>query len=163
VLAVRTCRTRGVEYESSQTLPGFHAHALEALVEIASFLSTRFPDLFKVRRTTYVAEKPETHGDSISGREAGAIVAVENVVTGEKWDFAEIEARNGAEWNPMAVAGCACPIALSCDDDSDVASLPVLLQDDLAVMVEREDGHYVFQAGSFCTAGSSSSLLSPSR
>jgi hypothetical protein len=35
------------------------------------------------------------------------------VVTGEKWDFAEIAARDGAEWNPMAVAGCASLLARS--------------------------------------------------
>ena len=33
-------------------------------------------------------------------------------------------------------------------------AFPVLQQDDLAVMVEDENGEYIFQAGSICTAGS---------
>ncbi|GAA5848877.1 hypothetical protein JCM8547_006375 [Rhodosporidiobolus lusitaniae] len=134
VLSVRTRRTLTPSYTSTRTLPGFHSHALEALVEIASFLSTRYPALFSVTRTPYVDGKEETYGDSIVGKEGGAVVAVENKVTGEKWDFMKIEEREGREWNPMAVAG-------------------LLLQDDLAVMVEDEQGHYRFQAGSICTAG----------
>lgn len=56
--------------------------------------------------------KEETYGDSISGEEAGAIVAIENVVTGEKWDLKEIEARDGPEWDPMAIAGRASSSSL---------------------------------------------------
>ncbi|GAA6037822.1 hypothetical protein JCM8097_005056 [Rhodosporidiobolus ruineniae] len=134
ILSIRTRRTHDPSIVSSLTQPGFHAHALEALVEIASFLSTRFPKLFKVTRTPYVAGDETTYGDSVVGKEGGAIVAIENCVTGQKWDLREIEEKEGPEWNPMAIAG-------------------QLTQDDLAVMVEREDGHYCFQAGSICTAG----------
>ncbi|GAA5914487.1 hypothetical protein JCM6882_003037 [Rhodosporidiobolus microsporus] len=134
ILGVRTARTADASLRCTSTQPGFHAHALEALCEIASYMSTRFPQLFKVTRTAYSPKKPETWGDSIVGKEGGAIVAVENCLTGEKFNFAEIEAKEGKDWNPMRVAG-------------------LLLQDDLAVMVEDEQGHYRFQAGSICTAG----------
>lgn len=69
-------------------------------------MSARYPDLFKVTRANYDAEKPETWGDSLVGQEGGAVVSVKNEVTGEFFDFKEIEAREGAEWNPMKVAGC---------------------------------------------------------
>ncbi|GAA5827321.1 hypothetical protein JCM11251_003764 [Rhodosporidiobolus azoricus] len=134
ILSVRTARTSDPSLVCTKTLPGYHAHALEALVEVASFLSTRFPALFKVTRSAFDAKKPETWGDSIVGKEGGAIVAVQNCLTGENFDFKEIEAKEGEDWNPMRVAG-------------------LLLQDDLAVMVEDEQGHYRFQAGSICTAG----------
>ncbi|BGP17367.1 hypothetical protein JCM10213_003411 [Rhodosporidiobolus nylandii] len=134
IISVRQRRTYDPSYKSTATQPGYHAHALECLCEIASFLSVRFPELFKVTRTTYVPGKPETYGDSIVGEEGGAVVAVENCVTGEKFDFAELEAKEGKEWNPMKVAG-------------------LLLQDDIALMVEDEQGQYRFQAGSICTAG----------
>lgn len=106
MLSVRTSRTRDPNLLCAKTQPGFHAHALETLVELASWLSTRYPALFKVTRTAYDAKKPETWGDSIVGKEGGAIVAVENCLTGEKFDFKKIEAREGLEWNPMQVAGC---------------------------------------------------------
>ncbi|GAA5921925.1 hypothetical protein JCM1841_004997 [Sporobolomyces salmonicolor] len=134
ILKVRTERTLDLSLQSTATQPTFHAHALEALCEIASFLSTRFPQLFRVARATYDPRHPATHGDSIVGPEGGAVVAVDNLVTGERFDFAEIEATEGPEWNPMRVAG-------------------LLLQDDLAVMVEDEQGHYRLRAGSICTAG----------
>ncbi|GAA6021605.1 hypothetical protein JCM10207_005083, partial [Rhodosporidiobolus poonsookiae] len=134
VLALRTKRTLDPTYQSTATRPGFHAHALEALCEIASFLSVRFPNLFKVTRTAYVADKSETHGDSIVGKEDGAVVAVHNLITGERFNFKEIERRMGPEWNPMAVAG-------------------MLVPDDLAVMVDDGTGNYRLQAGSICTAG----------
>ncbi|GAA6025433.1 hypothetical protein JCM10207_005402 [Rhodosporidiobolus poonsookiae] len=133
-LAIRKSRTHDPSLMSSATLPGFHAHALEALCEIASFLATRDPQLFKVKRAKYDPSKPETFGDSIVGKEAGAVIAVENVVTGDKFDFAEIEARDGKDWNPMKYAG-------------------MLTQDDLALMVEDSQGHYRLQGGSICTAG----------
>ncbi|GAA6039359.1 hypothetical protein JCM8097_002815 [Rhodosporidiobolus ruineniae] len=138
MLEVRTRRTRGTDPElrSTATQPGFHAHALEALCELASFLSTRFPQLFKVKRTPYVPGDESTYGDSIVGIEGGAIVSVENCVTGERWDFKEIEAKEGKEWDPFKIAG-------------------LLTQDDLVLMVEdpTADGQYRFRAGSVCTAG----------
>lgn len=141
--------------ESTKTQPGFHAHALEALCEVASFLALRFPQLFVVERATYVAGDERTHGDSTAGVEAGAIKVVKNLVTGETFDFAAIEAAEGPEWNPMRVAGGAhdCPSAALPVILIEVASA-ALLQDDLALMVEDEEtGQYRFQAGSICTAG----------
>ncbi|GAA6008821.1 heme-dependent oxidative N-demethylase family protein [Rhodotorula paludigena] len=134
-VSIRTQRMSEPALESTKTQPGFHAHALEALCEVASFLALRFPQLFVVERATYVAGDESTHGDSTVGVEAGAIKVVKNLVTGETFDFVAIEAAEGPEWNPMRVAGS-------------------LLQDDLALMVEDEEtGQYRFQAGSICTAG----------
>ena len=90
---------------SSRTQPGYHAHALESLVEMASFLSLRFPKLFTVERTSYVRSDPSSHGDSTAGKEAGAIRVIHNHVTGEVWDLEVVERAEGPEWDPMRVAG----------------------------------------------------------
>ncbi|GAA5922917.1 hypothetical protein JCM3775_006185 [Rhodotorula graminis] len=133
-IKLRAARMADPSLMSSHTRPGYHAHALETLVEIASFLSQRFPKLFVVDRTPYNAADSKTHGDSVAGAEAGAIKGIRNLVTGDVWDLEAIEREEGPEWNPMRVVGH-------------------LLQDDLAVMVEDENGEYRFQAGSICTAG----------
>ncbi|GAA5872944.1 hypothetical protein JCM3774_004882 [Rhodotorula dairenensis] len=134
-LKVRAARTANTELQSTATMPGFHAHALETLCEIASFLAARFPQLYTVTRAQYNPSDPHTYGDSTVGEEKGAVTGIANLITGETFDFAAIEASEGPDWNPMRVAG-------------------LLLQDDLALMVEDEEtGHYVFRAGSICTAG----------
>ncbi|GAA5902050.1 hypothetical protein JCM8208_006673 [Rhodotorula glutinis] len=133
-IKLRAARMADPALMSSHTRPGHHAHALETLVEIASFLSLRFPKLFTVSRTPYVAADSSTHGDSAAGAGAGAVKVIHNLVTGDVWDLEAIEREEGPEWNPMRVAGH-------------------LLPDDLAVMVEDENGEYRFQAGSICTAG----------
>ncbi|KAK4705129.1 hypothetical protein P7C70_g1080, partial [Phenoliferia sp. Uapishka_3] len=106
---------------------------MECLSEIASFLAARYPHLFEVTRATFQAAKPETHGDSLVGEQGGAVRTVKNLVTGEFWDFNQLD-KEDPGWNPMKIAG-------------------LLQQDDLACMVEGEDGQYFFQAGSICTAG----------
>ncbi|GAA5919541.1 hypothetical protein JCM6882_002909 [Rhodosporidiobolus microsporus] len=134
VHSVKTERTNDPSLLCTTTLPGHHAAALEGLCEICSFLSVRFPLLFKVERASYDADKPETHGDSVVGKESGAIIAVETCITGEKFDFRQIEEEEGPEWNPMRVAG-------------------LLLEDGVIVLVEDEQGQYRFQASSMCTSG----------
>ncbi|GAA5922548.1 hypothetical protein JCM1841_006196 [Sporobolomyces salmonicolor] len=136
-LALRHSRTTQLGPKVTRTLPGYHDHALEVLCEIASFLSVRFPRLFGVARMKYDPADERTFGDSIAGAEAGAITSVQNMVTGETFDFEVLEEREGREWNPMRVAG-------------------LLLQDDLALMVQdpSSGGQYRFVAGSVCTAGS---------
>ncbi|TNY24390.1 hypothetical protein DMC30DRAFT_413325 [Rhodotorula diobovata] len=133
-IRLRATRMSDPSLVSSRTQPGYHAHALESLVEMASFLSLRFPKLFTVERTSYVRSDPSSHGDSTAGKEAGAIRVIHNHVTGEVWDLEVVERAEGPEWDPMRVAGH-------------------LVQDDLAVVVEDENGEYRFQAGSVCTAG----------
>ncbi|KAK4058076.1 hypothetical protein OIO90_000815 [Microbotryomycetes sp. JL221] len=115
-------------------MPGFHSHALEVLLELASFLSTRYPRQFAVTRSMYDIEKRETWGDSISGQEAGRIKVIRNLITGEEFDLMKIENEEGPEWNPMKVAGLLTP-------------------DDLVVMIEDDNGEYRFQAGSVVAAG----------
>ncbi|GAA5871021.1 hypothetical protein JCM1840_007572 [Sporobolomyces johnsonii] len=136
-LALRQSRTTQLGPKVTRTLPGYHSHSLEALCEIASFLSVRFPCLFEVTRVKYDPADERTFGDSIVGEEAGSVAAVKNLVTGETFDVGEIEEKEGSEWNPMQVAG-------------------LLLQDDLALMVQDppSGGQYRFVAGSICTAGS---------
>ncbi|GAA5851708.1 hypothetical protein JCM8547_001180 [Rhodosporidiobolus lusitaniae] len=119
---------------ATATLPGYHDHALEALREICSFLSTRFPRLFTVERLPYIPHDSTTHGDSVVGKEAGAICKIENKITGDIFDFRRIEAEEGPEWNPIKIAG-------------------LLLMDDIVILVEGDDGQYRFQAGSNCTPG----------
>ncbi|KPV74549.1 uncharacterized protein RHOBADRAFT_28115 [Rhodotorula graminis WP1] len=113
-IKLRAARMADPSLMSSHTRPGYHAHALETLVEIASFLSQRFPKLFVVDRTPYNAADSKTHGDIDSP---------------------------GLSLHPGAVTDSPCTVRAD------------LLQDDLAVMVEDENGEYRFQAGSICTAG----------
>ncbi|GAA5992852.1 hypothetical protein JCM10908_001374 [Rhodotorula pacifica] len=105
-LKVRAARTANPELQSTATMPGYHAHALETLCEIASFLALRFPQLYTVTRGRYDPSDPKTYGDSTAGEENGAVTGVANLITGETYDFAAIEASEGPEWNPMRVAGC---------------------------------------------------------
>lgn len=94
-------------------MPGYHAHALETLCEIASFLAARFPQLYTVTRARYDPADERTHGDSVVGEEKGAVTGIANLITGETFDFAAIEAREGPEWNPMRVAGCESALGIS--------------------------------------------------
>ncbi|KAI5476635.1 hypothetical protein MNV49_007413 [Pseudohyphozyma bogoriensis] len=131
---IRSQRTRDQKDLATVTLPGFRPHAFECLVEMASFLAARYPQMYRVERRKYDAEKEETWGDSLVGKEGGAVKLVRNLATNEVFDFDEIERVEGKDWNPMKVAG-------------------LLQMDDLAVMVEAADGQYFFQSGSICTAG----------
>lgn len=157
---LRAARMADRSLMSSHTRLGYHAHALEALVELASFLSLRFPKLFTVERTPYIAVDSSTHGDSAAGLQAGAVKVIHNLVTGDVWDLEAIEREEGPDWNPMRVAGRESPAEYTVRQGAVADPLPAaladLLQDDLAVMVEDENGEYRFQAGSICTAGASS-------
>lgn len=122
--AIRLQRTLQQGSLATTTLPGYHAPALECLQEMSSFLSIRYPHLFTVTRASYVCEDEATHGDSLVGEEGGAVIGIKNLITGEDWDFIKIEREEGADWNPMKIAG-------------------LLIEDDLAVMVEGDDGQYL--------------------
>ncbi|ORY88449.1 hypothetical protein BCR35DRAFT_301583 [Leucosporidium creatinivorum] len=133
-LKIRAQRTLDRGKLVTDTQPGFHPHALECLNELCSFLAARYPSLYKVTRCSVDAEKEATWGDSIAGKEAGAVVGIENSATGERFNWKEERDREGDEWNPMRVAG-------------------LLVPDDLALMLEDENGEYVLRAGSIATAG----------
>lgn len=77
---------------------------MECLSEIASFVAARYPQLFEVTRAVYDAAKPETHGDSLVGDAGGAVRTVRNLITGEFWDFDQLD-REDPGWNPMRIAG----------------------------------------------------------
>ena len=108
-LEVRRRRTLAQDDEGGEmatgTLPGYRLHALEGLAEMCSFLAARHPTLYKVTRANYDAEKPETHGDSLVGDAGGAVRSIRNCVTGDYWDFDELD-RQEPDWNPMKIAGC---------------------------------------------------------
>ncbi|SCV70970.1 BQ2448_3732 [Microbotryum intermedium] len=122
-IVARRTRTQGEE--ANRVMPGYRPQAFECLVEMASYLAVRYPQYFVVNRFKYDAKDEYTWGDSLSGKEAGCIAVIENKLTGDVFDFAEIEKLEGKDWNPMKVAA-------------------LLTEDDLAVMCE---------AGSICTAG----------
>lgn len=103
--AIRHERTTTRGDLATRTLPGYHAQALECLLEIASYLSFRYPELFTVTRAAYDPSRPETYGDSLVGDEGGAVTSIHNRITDERWDFVEIEKRDGPNWNPMYYAG----------------------------------------------------------
>ena len=103
--AIRLERTNSRGELATRTLPGYHAQALECLLEICSYLAVRYPSLFIVTRAPFNPADPRTHGDSLVGDEGGAVTSIRNVITGEFWDFEEIERRDGPDWNPMRYAG----------------------------------------------------------
>lgn len=122
------------EYLSYKTVPEYRTHALECLLEVCSFLAQRYPDTFAVTRRRFDVADGATHGDSIAGERAGAVASITNHLTGEHFDFAQIEQDEGPAWDPMRVAS-------------------VLTEDDLVVMVEDASGEYRFRAGTACTPG----------
>lgn len=87
-------------------MPGFLPHAEECLLEMCAFLASRYPEVFQIKRMKYVAEKEETHGESIGGKEAGAVSEITNCLTGESYNFVELRQTEGERWNPMKYAGC---------------------------------------------------------
>ncbi|KAI5480555.1 hypothetical protein MNV49_000251, partial [Pseudohyphozyma bogoriensis] len=130
-LSIRKERTTVRGMRANITLDGFRPAALEVLCELASFLSTRYPSVIAVNRRDYVSSDPSTYGDSLVGKEGGAVSKIENLITGDVFDFDKLD----EDFCPMRIAG-------------------LLMQDDLAVMVEDESGEYRLQAASICTAGS---------
>lgn len=68
-------------------------------------MSIRYPHYFTVTRAQYVQGKEASYGDSLVGEEAGAVIGIKNLITGEDWDFVKIEQEEGPDWNPMKIAG----------------------------------------------------------
>lgn len=104
-LKIRKDRTETRGQLAHRCLPGYLAHAEECLAEMCAFLAGRYPECFKIRRTSYIPADPATHGESIGGKEAGAIVEIHNGLTGDTFNFEELRKIEGAEWNPMKYAG----------------------------------------------------------
>lgn len=121
---------------------------------MCAFLAHRYPEAFTIKRGRYEARDSTTHGESIGGKEAGAIIEIENRLTGDSFNFEELRKSEGPAWNPMKYAGRALILVSLTEEWTDgLYCCAVLQQDDLAVMVEDENGEYRFQAGSICTAG----------
>ena len=134
MVGIRKHRTLTRGTKAHRTQPGYLPQAEECLQEICSFLAAKFPSCFTVSRVKFDRYDAASEGDSISGKEAGAVSSIANLITGDFFDFTKLRLEEGEAWNPMRYAG-------------------LLLQDDLAVMVEDVNGEYRFQAGSICLAG----------
>lgn len=108
IMAVRAERTKARGKKAERCQPGYLAYAEECLQEMSSFLAARYPGCFTVKRAVYSPDDVQTWGDSIVGREGGAIVAITNHITGDHFDFAQLRMEEGDQWNPMKYAGCRC-------------------------------------------------------
>lgn len=100
------------------------ACAKEVLSEMASYLAIKYPSLYRVEYGPLKTPTGEAFDVDSSGNSFVKdlrVKTVEMVETGEKWDVDEED--------PMKLCG-------------------LLLQDDLAIMQEREDGQVYFVAGS---------------
>ncbi|KDE09162.1 hypothetical protein MVLG_00875 [Microbotryum lychnidis-dioicae p1A1 Lamole] len=97
-------RTRTQGEEANRVMPDFRPQAFECLVEMASYLAIRYPRYFTVKRVKYDEQDESSWGDLLSGKEAGCVRVIENKITEDVFDFAEIERVEGKEWNPMRVA-----------------------------------------------------------
>jgi len=106
-----------------KTDPRAWGAAVELLEEMAGYLSERYPSLFSLETTT-------TTTTTDAGKE---IILLKNLVTNEEFDVGSLT-RNGEKEDPMTL--CAR-----------------LVQDDLAIMMEGEDGQYYLLAGAILLAG----------
>jgi Haem-dependent oxidative N-demethylase, alpha subunit-like len=86
-------------------------------------VAKRYPQVFRVHRVSDDGDLGG--GDSIVGNDGGRVKTIEILPTGDKWDL-DVD-------DPMTVAG--------------------LLADDIAIMVEGDDGRYYMRAGSICVPG----------
>ncbi|GJJ08284.1 hypothetical protein Clacol_002494 [Clathrus columnatus] len=123
-LAIRKSRLKTRGDKVVRTLPGAERATLEVCTELASYLAHRYPSVFRVERA--YDSGGLGCGDSLVGPNGGRVKTIEIIPTGDKWDLDHDD--------PMIVAG--------------------LLADDLAIMMEGEDGLYYMQAGSICVPGS---------
>ena len=73
---------------------------------MCAFLAHRYPEAFIIKRGRYDSKNSATHGESIGGEAAGAIVQIENRLTGDVFDFEKLRESEGAAWSPMKYAGC---------------------------------------------------------
>lgn len=78
---------------------------------MCAFLASRYPEAFTVKRSKYIPGDLSTHGESIGGKQAGAIVEITNNLTGDVFNFEELRKNEGSAWNPMKYAGCTYTLA----------------------------------------------------
>lgn len=108
-----------------KTAPEAMDAACELLEELARYLPERYPELYK---KIVVMEEGEERGDD--GGEGESVVGLENRVTGETFHVR----RDMLEEDPMQLAAR-------------------LVQDDIAIMIEKPDGQYYLLAGCILLAG----------
>lgn len=102
---IRKDRTNTRGDKAHRCLPGYLAHAEECLAEMCAFLAHRYPEAFTIKRGRYDPRDPTTHGESIGGKETGAVIEIENRLTGDTFNFEELRKSEGSAWNPMKYAG----------------------------------------------------------
>ncbi|EGO01567.1 hypothetical protein SERLA73DRAFT_176926 [Serpula lacrymans var. lacrymans S7.3] len=103
--------------------------AKELLYEIGEYLSRRHPSCFVVTRHTAEQPWPQINGLSLGWEGLPPIHTIIVVATGKTYQFDGLEGEEA-----MRVAA-------------------LLIQDDIAIMIEGSDGRYYFQAGAICVPG----------
>ncbi|KAF8304832.1 hypothetical protein DL93DRAFT_2090079 [Clavulina sp. PMI_390] len=148
--------TNVVRTEEPKTgIPGGALPAKELVHEMAEYLSRRFPQMYTVTRKAPLPGDFGWYGEGeIKTIRIHAPAPAANGSLDESGHDDEahrgrpVGSRDSAEgYNP----GVDVTYDLDVEDPMSVAGL--LVQDDLALMVEGSDGRYYFQAGSICLAG----------
>ncbi|EIW77884.1 hypothetical protein CONPUDRAFT_92213 [Coniophora puteana RWD-64-598 SS2] len=134
VVRVLDDRTEGVQ------IRGGAEAAKELVYEIAEYLSRRYPSTFSVTRYAQ-SEKATTSPPSVGGLPLAwdglsPIKTITIVPLGETYDLSVLESMSGTDMGEEAMRICA-----------------MLVQEDLAIMIEGDDGQYYFQAGAILIPG----------
>ncbi|KAH7931382.1 hypothetical protein BV22DRAFT_1027620 [Leucogyrophana mollusca] len=124
------------ELENAQVGGGADA-AKELLYELAEYLPRRYPAVFSItRHPSGSSHVPEIGGVPLSWDGLPPIKTIEVGPTGARFDLSVLEGMEGVEMGEEAMR---------------IAAL--LVQEDIALMIEGSDGKYYFQAGAICIPG----------
>lgn len=131
--AVRVLPAR--EDESVKVQSGAWA-AKELVYELAEYLPRRYPSSFRITRLPNGAPAPSIGGIPLAWGRQQPVKTIEAVETGEKFDLGVLESLDDVEMGEEAMRITA-----------------MLVQEDMAIMIEGTDGKYYFQAGAICIPG----------
>ncbi|KAG0699843.1 hypothetical protein DFH29DRAFT_27462 [Suillus ampliporus] len=131
--AVRVLPAR--EDESVKVQSGAWA-AKELVYELAEYLPRRYPSSFRITRLPNGAPAPSIGGIPLAWGRQQPVKTIEAVETGENFDLGVLESLDDVEMGEEAMRITA-----------------MLVQEDMAIMIEGTDGKYYFQAGAICIPG----------
>ncbi|KAH7916724.1 hypothetical protein BJ138DRAFT_995089 [Hygrophoropsis aurantiaca] len=125
------------ELDKGHVVSGGADAAKELLYELAEYLPRRYPAVFSTTRHASAAGcVPAIGGIPLSWEGLPPIKTIEVHSTGQKFDLSLLEGMQGVEMGEEAMRMAA-----------------LLVQEDIALMIEGSDGKYYFQAGAICIPG----------
>ncbi|KAJ8589892.1 hypothetical protein M405DRAFT_191594 [Rhizopogon salebrosus TDB-379] len=122
--------------DESVKIQGGALAAKELVYELAEYLSRRYPSNFRITRLAKGAPTPSIGGVPLAWGQQQPVQTIEVLETGDKFDLGVLEGLDGVEMGEKAMRIVA-----------------MLVQEDIALMIEGTDGKYYFQAGAICIPG----------